>query len=60
MILKAMIKILVNTDISIIGFYGYIENISGYFYKNIDSIKIIYIYILNFNIYVHLILLINL
>ena len=39
------IKILVNTDISVIGFYGYIRNIDGYFYKNINSIKIIYIYI---------------
>ena len=41
----ARIKISVNTDISIIGFYGYIINIGGYFYKNIGSIKIIYIYI---------------
>ena len=34
-------QISVNTNISIIGFYGYIGNIDGYFYKNIDKIKII-------------------
>ena len=35
-----MIKISVNTDISVIGFYRYIINIGGYFYKNIGKIKI--------------------
>ena len=37
------IKISVNTNISVIGFYG---NIGGYFYKNIGSIKIFYILII--------------
>ena len=32
---NARIKISVNTDISVIGFYENIENIGGYFYKNI-------------------------
>ena len=36
-----MIKISINTDISVIGFYGYILNIGGYFYKNIGKLKII-------------------
>ena len=35
-----MIKISVFTDISVIGFYGYIGYIGGYFYINIDKIKI--------------------
>ena len=34
-------KISVNMDISILGFYGYIENIGGYFDKNIDGVEII-------------------
>ena len=34
------IKISVNTDISVIEFYGYVINIGGYFYKNISKIKI--------------------
>ena len=34
-------QISINTDISVIGFYGYIGNIDGYFYKNIDKLKII-------------------
>ena len=33
-------KISVITDISILGFYGYIENIGGYFDKNIGKAKI--------------------
>ena len=40
------IKISVNTDISVIGFYGNIGNIGGYFYKNIGSIKIFHILII--------------
>ena len=40
------IKISVNTDISVIEFYGYIGNIGGYFYKNIGSIKFFYILII--------------
>ena len=31
-------NILVNTDLSILGFYGYIENIGEYFDKNVDII----------------------
>ena len=34
-----MIKISVNLDISLLGFYRYIENISGYFYINISKEK---------------------
>ena len=33
-------KISVITDISVLGFYGYIGNISGYFDKNIGKTKI--------------------
>ena len=34
-------EILVNTNISILGFYGYIKNIGGYFDKNIDNIEMV-------------------
>ena len=30
----------IDTDILVLGFYGYIENIGRYFYKNIDKEKI--------------------
>ena len=33
-------KISVSTDISVIGFYGYIGYIGGYFYMNIDISEI--------------------
>ena len=33
-------KILVSTDISVLGFYGYIGYIGGYFYMNIDISEI--------------------
>ena len=33
-------KISVITDISVLGFYGYIGNIGGYFDKNIGKAKI--------------------
>ena len=33
-------KISVSTDISVIGFYGYIGYIGGYFYINIDISEI--------------------
>ena len=39
--LRPQFEILVNTDISVLGFYGYIENIGGYFKKNIGKVKII-------------------
>ena len=34
-------KILGNTEILVLGFYRYIENINRYFDKNIDEIKIV-------------------
>ena len=34
-------EISVNTDISVLEFYGYIKNIGRYFDKNIDRIKIV-------------------
>ena len=34
------IKISVNTDISVLGFYEYIINIGGYFFINIGNAKI--------------------
>ena len=33
-------KISVSTDISVLGFYGYIGYIDGYFYMNIDISEI--------------------
>ena len=36
-----LFEISINTDISILGFYGYIRNIDGYFDKNIGDVKII-------------------
>ena len=39
--MKPWIEISVNIDISILGFYRYIENIGGYFYTNIGETKII-------------------
>ena len=35
-----MMKISVSTDISVLGFYGYIGYIDGYFYMNIDISEI--------------------
>ena len=35
-----MMEILVSTDISVLGFYGYIEFICGYFYMSIDISEI--------------------
>ena len=37
---EARNKILIITDISVLGFYGYIGNIYGYFDKNIGKAKI--------------------
>ena len=34
------LKISVSIDISVLGFYGYIGYIGGYFYMNIDILKI--------------------
>ena len=42
----ARIKISVNMDITVIGFYENIINIGGYFYKNISLIKFFYILII--------------
>ena len=42
-IFQPRIKISVNTDISVIRFY---ENIGGYFYKNISSIKFFHILVI--------------
>ena len=36
-----MFEISVNTNIVVLGFYGYIRNIDDYFDKNIDKTKII-------------------
>ena len=36
----ARMKISVSMDISVLGFYGYIRYIGGYFYMNIDISKI--------------------
>ena len=44
--MRAKNKISVIMDISVFGFYGYIENIGGYFDKNIGSIKIFHILII--------------
>ena len=38
---RSRFEISVNMDISILGFYGFIENIDGYFDKNINKTKII-------------------
>ena len=38
---RAWFEISVNMDISVLGSYGYIGNIGGYFDKNIDEAKII-------------------
>ena len=38
--LRSRNKIFIITDISVLGFYGYIRNINGYFDKNIDKAKI--------------------
>ena len=38
---RSRFEISVNTDISIFGFYGFIENIGGYLNKNINKAKII-------------------
>ena len=45
-VLLSRIKISVNTDISVIGFYENIGNIGGNFYKNIGLIKIFHILII--------------
>ena len=37
---QSRLKISVSTDISILGFYGYIGYIGGYFYMNIDISEI--------------------
>ena len=37
--LSPMINISVNMDITVLGFYGYIRNIGGYFYINIGKEK---------------------
>ena len=46
--MQQMIKISINMDISEIGFYGYIGNIDGYFYKHISLIIIYLFYIFKF------------
>ena len=40
-ILEPKFEISVNTDISVLRFYGYIENINAYFNKNINRTKIV-------------------
>ena len=38
---RSRFEISVNMDISILEFYGFIENIDGYFDKNINNTKMI-------------------
>ena len=40
-VVKVWFEVLVNMNILIFKFYEYIENINGYFNKNIDEMKII-------------------